>query len=77
MGRTDRVFDPERTEVREVLSRAPERTLRNRKGAVVLDEVQRLPRLFEALRPICDDPDREAVFLLLGSASWDRVRGIS
>ncbi len=71
------IFDLERTEVREALSQAPERVLRNRKGLVVLDEVQRLPRLFEALRPICDDPDREAVFLLLGSASWDLVRGIS
>ena len=71
------LFDLERAEVREALSRAPERTLHNRKGLVVLDEVQRLPRLFEALRPICDDPDREAVFLLLGSASWDLVRGIS
>ena len=71
------LFDLERTEVREALSRAPERTLRNRKGLVVVDEVQRLPQLFEALRPICDDPDREAVFLLLGSASWDLVRGIS
>ena len=71
------IFDLERTEVRQALARAPERTLRNRKGLVVVDEVQRLPQLFEALRPICDDPDREAVFLLLGSASWDLVRGIS
>ena len=71
------LFDLERTAVREALARAPERTLRNRKGLVVLDEVQRLPQLFEALRPICDDSDREAVFLLLGSASWDLVRGIS
>ena len=71
------IFDLERAEVREALSQAPERMLRSRKGLVVLDEVQRLPRLFEALRPITDDPDREAVFLLLGSASWDLVRGIS
>ena len=71
------IFDLERAEVREALSRAPERTLRPRKGLVVLDEVQRVPQLFEALRPLCDDPDREAVFLLLGSASWDLVRGIS
>ena len=71
------IFDLERTEVREALSRAPERTLRSREGLVVLDEVQRLPRLFDALRPICDDPDRKAMFLLLGSASWDLVRGIS
>ncbi|MYF76737.1 MAG: ATP-binding protein [Acidobacteria bacterium] len=71
------IFDLERTEVRGAFSEAPERMLRDRKGLVVLDEVQRLPRLFEALRPICDDPDRKAVFLLLGSASWDLVRGIS
>ena len=76
-GEPTALFDLERAEIREAFSRAPERTLRNRKGLVVVDEVQRLPRLFEALRPICDDPDREAVFLLLGSASWDLVRGIS
>ena len=28
-------------------------------------------------RPISDDPDRKAVFLLLGSASWDLIAGIS
>ena len=33
------LFDLERTEVREALSRAPKRTLRNRKGLVVVDEV--------------------------------------
>ena len=36
-----------------------------------------MPGLFEVLRPICDAPDREAVFLLLGSASWDLIGGIS
>ena len=43
----------------------------------MIDEVQRLPQLFEALRPVCDDPDRSAVFLLLGSAFWDLVKGVS
>ena len=71
------LFDLERADVREALSRTPERMLRSREGLVVVDEVQRLPPLFEALRPICDDPDQKAVFLLLGSASWDLVRGIS
>ena len=71
------LFDLERADVREALSRTPERMLRGREGLVVLDEVQRSPPLFEALRPICDDPDRRAVFWLLGSASWDVVRGIS
>jgi len=71
------LFDLERTGVREALSRAPERMLGHRKGLVILDEVQRVPAIFEALRPICDNPAREALFLLLGSTSWDLVRGIS
>ena len=46
-------------------------------GLVILDEVQRLPGLFEILRPLCDRPDRATRFLLLGSASWDLVKGVS
>ena len=71
------LLDLERAGVREALAAAPERVLRVREGLVVLDEVQRAPGLLEALRPLCDDPQRKAVFLLLGSASWDLVRGIS
>jgi len=71
------VFDLERPVIREALERAPETTLGEAEGLVVVDEVQRLPRLFEVLRPVCDRPDRKAVFLLLGSASWDLVRGIA
>jgi len=44
---------------------------------VVIDEVQRMPSLFEVLRPLCDRPGRLARFLLLGSASPDLVRGVS
>jgi len=33
--------------------------------------------LFALLRPLCDDRKRKAVFLLLGSASWDLVKGVS
>ena len=55
----------------------PEAVLRGSKGLVVIDEVQRMPELFEVLRPICDDPARRAVFLLLGSASWSLVKGVS
>lgn len=33
--------------------------------------------LFEVLRPVCDDRIRKAVFLLLGSPSWDPIKGIS
>ena len=71
------IFDLEVATDREALSRTPARLLGRREGLVVIDEVQRLPQLFEALRPVCDDPERRAVFLLLGSASWDLVKGVS
>ena len=71
------VFDLEVAADREALSATPERLLRASEGLVVLDEVQRMPGLFEVLRPICDDADRQAVFLLLGSASLDLVKGVS
>ena len=71
------VFDLEVAAVREALSHTPETTLREQEGLVVIDEVQRLPALFETLRPICDDRSRRAVYLLLGSASWDLIKGVS
>lgn len=69
-------FDLERAAAREALS-TPELTLGDCDGLVVIDEVQRLPGLFEVLRPLCDRPDQPATFLLLGSASPDLVRGVS
>lgn len=36
-----------------------------------------MPALFELLRPLCDAPDRKAVYLLTGSACWDLIRGVS
>ena len=74
---TRTLYDLEVPAAREALSATPDRLLRNAEGLVVIDEVQRLPALFEVLRPICDDPDRRAVFLLLGSASWDLIKGVS
>ncbi len=71
------IFDLEVATDREALSRTPARLLGRSEGLVVVDEVQRLPQLFEVLRPVCDDSDRKAVFLLLGSASWDLVKGVS
>lgn len=71
------ILDLEVAAVREALSGTPERLLRQGEGLVVIDEVQRMPSLFEILRPICDDRKRKAVFLLLGSASWDLIQGIS
>ena len=72
-----RILDLEVPAVREALATTPATLLGGSDGLVVVDEVQRLPALFEVLRPICDDPDRSAVFLLLGSASLDVVRGVS
>ncbi len=71
------VLDLEVAAVRQAMSATPERLLGQSEGLVVLDEVQRMPELFEILRPICDDRKRKAVFLLLGSASWDLIQGIS
>ena len=70
-------FDLESASTREALRATPEETLGACEGLVILDEVQRMPSLFETLRPLCDAPGRKAVFLLLGSASWDLVKGIS
>jgi hypothetical protein len=47
------------------------------RGLVVIDEVQRRPELFAALRPLLDRRGTPARFLLLGSASPDIVRGVS
>ncbi|MCX6876307.1 MAG: ATP-binding protein [Verrucomicrobia bacterium] len=71
------VFDLEKTGPLEALRAAPERLLSDREGLVIIDEVQRMPELFEVLRPICDSRQRKAVFLLLGSASWELVKGVS
>lgn len=46
----------------------PERALASLRGLVVLDEIQRRPELFPALRVLVDRP-RSARFLVLGSAS--------
>ncbi len=71
------VYDLEVAAAREALTATPERLLGRGEGLVVIDEIQRMPQLFETLRPICDDRDRDTVFLLLGSASWDLIRGVS
>ena len=70
-------FDLERVADREALSERAQDLLDQLEGLVIIDEVQRLPHLFEVLRPLCDRPNRTTRFLLLGSASWDLVRGVS
>lgn len=58
----------------------PERAmlvLQQLRGLVIIDEFQRQPQLFEALRVLADRRPLRARFLILGSASPDLVRGIS
>ena len=43
-------------------------------GLVVLDEIQRRPEIFPALRVLLDRPDNPARFLILGSASPELLR---
>lgn len=71
------VFDLERAAGRAALTATPELTLADTEGLVVIDEVQRMPSLFETLRPLSDDPHRKANFLLLGSAAPGVVQGAS
>jgi predicted AAA+ superfamily ATPase len=70
-------FDLELPADREALSQSAHTVLDPCEGLVILDEVQRLPELFTVLRPLCDRPNRDTRFLLLGSASWEIVKGVS
>ena len=69
-------FDLEAAIDRQRLA-APELTLGRLDGLVVIDEVQRMPALFETLRVLVDRPDNDVRFLLLSSASPQLVRGVS
>lgn len=69
-------FDLERAASRASLS-TPEITLESLTGLIVIDEIQRIPTLFETLRPLTDRPEAPARFLVLGSASPGLVRGVS
>ena len=48
--------------------------LRELKGLVIIDEIQRLPNLFPLLRVLADRPRTPAQFLVLGSASPELLR---
>jgi predicted AAA+ superfamily ATPase len=52
----------------------PQLALADARGLVVLDEIQRRPDLFPALRVLVDRPRNAARFLVLGSASPDLLR---
>ena len=55
----------------------PELALADLPGLIVLDEIQRMPRLFNALRVLADRDEGRSRFLILGSASPELVRGVS
>jgi uncharacterized protein len=67
------VFDLERAQDVARLEDA-ELALGSLRGIVVLDEIQRRPELFPALRVLADRPRTPARFLVLGSASPDLLR---
>lgn len=61
-------FDLENTEHLARLS-DPMLTLKQLKGLIVIDEVQRHPEIFSTIRVLVDRPKKVARFLILGSAS--------
>ena len=69
-------FDLERAPDRRRLE-TPELTLSSLEGLVVIDEIQREPRLFEVLRVLLDRPEAKTRFLLLGSASPSLIKQAS
>ncbi|MFC0186588.1 ATP-binding protein [Pseudarcicella hirudinis] len=44
---------------------------------IIIDEVQRMPRVFALIRALVDQDRRPARFILLGSASPDLIKGAS
>lgn len=75
-SRSATFFDLERTADFRALAN-PELALAPLDGIVVIDEVQRQPGLFAALRPLADRRGTPARFVLLGSASPGLMRGVS
>jgi len=51
--------------------------LKNLRGVVVIDEIQKRPELFQALRVLADRKPLPARFLILGSASQELLRSSS
>jgi len=71
-------FDLEKTSDFHIISRDPESALEKlHKDCVLIDEVQRLPQLFELLRALVDEHRKPARFILTGSASPELMKGTS
>lgn len=75
-GRDTTTFDLENPVDRQRLS-APMTALERLEGLVIIDEVQRDPKLFELLRVLVDRQDSRSRFLLLGSASQSLIKDSS
>ena len=70
------VFDLEKSEHLAQLAE-PDLALGPLRGLIVIDEIQRRPELFPALRVLADEPGARRRFLVLGSASPDLLRQTS
>lgn len=55
----------------------PELVLGSLTDLVVLDEIQKMPELFQVLRVLVDRPENQARFLILGSASPEIIKSAS
>lgn len=73
LGKPSTYFDLEHTEDLAQLAE-PMLALKDLKGLVVIDEVQRMPDLFPVLRVLADRPRAARRFLILGSASPGLLR---
>jgi predicted AAA+ superfamily ATPase len=76
LGKTATIFDLESQPDRQRLQN-PELVLRSLSGLIVLDEIQRMPELFNVLRVLVDRPENQAQYLILGSASPALIRQAS
>lgn len=78
IGRKCIYLDLEKTSDAEKLERDAEQYLLSYKdNCVLIDEVQRMPRLFPLLRAVIDDKRKPGRFLITGSASPDLLKGAS
>jgi predicted AAA+ superfamily ATPase len=69
-------FDLESPSDRQRLQN-PELALTSLSGLIILDEIQLAPGLFNILRVLVDQPDHEARYLVLGSASPQIIKKAS
>lgn len=75
-GKTVEYFDLEsQPDVQRLQN--PELALGSLDCLVILDEIQRMPVLFNTLRVLVDRPGNSARFIILGSASPDLVKNVS